>query len=98
MERFVHEAESSGASQIRVAGTNAFRVARNGRDVADRYPQRIGDPVDILTGEEEARLEFLTVISGLSAPHGRPEVVDIGGGRTELICGAEEKGTQLISL
>ncbi|HKW51366.1 MAG TPA: exopolyphosphatase, partial [Candidatus Eisenbacteria bacterium] len=28
LERFVHEAEYSGASRIRVAGTNAFRVAR----------------------------------------------------------------------
>ena len=56
LERFVHEAEYSGASQIRVAGTNAFRVASNGRDVADRYAQRIGYPVDILSGEEEARL------------------------------------------
>src|SRR5206468_7736431 len=98
LERFDHEAEYSGASQIRVTRTNASRVARNGRDVADRYEQRIGYPVDILTGEEEARLVFLAVMSGLSAPHGRSVVVDIGGGSTEIICGEGEKGTQLISL
>ncbi len=98
LERFVHEAEYSGASQIRVAGTNAFRVARNGRDVADSYAQRIGYPVDILTGEEEARLVFLAVMSGLSGAQGRSVVVDIGGGSTEIICGEGEKGTQLISL
>jgi len=66
--------------------------------VADRYAQRIGYPVDILTGEEEARLGFRAVMSGLSAPHGRSVVVDIGGGSTEIICGEGEKGTQLISL
>src|SRR6266850_2563867 len=98
LARFVQEAEYSGASQIRVAGTNAFRVARNGRDVADRYAQRIGYPVDILTGEEEARLVFLAVMSGLSAPHGRSVVVDIGGGSTEIICGEGESSTQLMSL
>jgi exopolyphosphatase/guanosine-5'-triphosphate,3'-diphosphate pyrophosphatase len=101
LERFVQEAEYSGASQIRVAGTNAFRAARNGREVADQFAQRIGYPVDILTGEEEARLVFLAVLSGLSAlsaPHGRSVVVDIGGGSTEIICGEGEEGTQLISL
>ena len=98
LERFVHEAEYSGASQIRVAGTNAFRVARNGRDVADHFATLIGYPVDILTGEEEARLVFLAVLSGLSGPHGRSVVVDIGGGSTEIICGEDEGGTQLISL
>src|SRR5438046_4404007 len=80
LERFVHEAEYSGASQIRVAGTNAFRVARNGREVADRYAQRIGYPVDILTGEQEARRVFLAGMTGLSPPHGRSAVADIGGG------------------
>ena len=98
LERFVHEAEYSGASQIRVAGTNAFRVASNGREIADRYAQRIGYPVEILTGEEEAQLVFLAVMSGLNAPAGKSVVVDIGGGSTEIICGEGESGTQLISL
>jgi len=98
LERFVHEAEYSGASQIRVAGTNAFRVALNGQEVADRFSQRIGYPVDILSGEEEARLVFIAVLSGLSDPDGRSVVVDIGGGSTEIICGEGEDRTQLISL
>jgi len=98
LERFVHEAEYSGASRIRVAGTNALRVARNGAEVAARFSERIGYPVEILTGEEEARLVFLAVLSGLTPPHGRTVVVDIGGGSTEVITGDKEEGTQLISL
>jgi exopolyphosphatase / guanosine-5'-triphosphate,3'-diphosphate pyrophosphatase len=98
LERFVQEAEYSGASLIRVAGTNAFRVARNGPDVAERFSQRIGYPVEILSGEEEARLVFLAVLSGLSQPHGRSVVVDIGGGSTEIICGEGESSLQVISL
>jgi len=98
LERFVHEAEYSGASRIRVAATNALRVARNGADVAARFSERIGYPVEILTGEEEARLVFLAVLSGLTPPHGRTVVVDIGGGSTEVITGNGEEGTQLISL
>jgi len=98
LERFVHEAEYSGASRIRVAGTNAFRVAANGREVAGRFSERIGYPVEILTGEEEARLVFLAVLSGLSQPHGRSVVVDIGGGSTEIIGGEGQNGLQVISL
>jgi exopolyphosphatase / guanosine-5'-triphosphate,3'-diphosphate pyrophosphatase len=98
LERFVHEAEYSGASRIRVAGTNAFRVAANGREIAARFSDRVGYPVEVLTGEEEARLVFLAVLSGLAPQPGRSIVVDIGGGSTEVISGEGETGTQLISL
>jgi exopolyphosphatase / guanosine-5'-triphosphate,3'-diphosphate pyrophosphatase len=98
LERFVHEAEYSGASRIRVAGTNAFRVARNGSEVAARFADRIGYPVEILTGEEEAQLVFLAVLSGQGPSPGRAVVVDIGGGSTEIITGEGERGTQVISL
>ena len=98
LERFVHEAEYSGASRIRVAGTNAFRVASNGRQIAELFAERIGYPVEILTGEEEARLVFLAVLSGLGPSRGPSVVVDIGGGSTEIISGEGETGTQIMSL
>jgi len=98
LERFVHEAEYSGASRIRVAGTNAFRVAQNGLEIAARFSDRVGYPVEVLTGEEEARLVFLAVLSGLAPQSGRSIVVDIGGGSTEVISGEGEAGTQVISL
>jgi exopolyphosphatase/guanosine-5'-triphosphate,3'-diphosphate pyrophosphatase len=98
LERFVHEAEYRGSSRIRVAGTNAFRVAANGLEVASRFSDRIGYPVEVLTGEEEARLVFLAVLSGLAPQPGRSIVVDIGGGSTEVISGESESGTQVISL
>ena len=90
LERFVHEAEYSGASRI--------RVARNGPELAARFSERIGYPVEILSGEEEARLVFLAVLSGLNHSRGHSIVVDIGGGSTEIISGEGETGTQVISL
>ena len=98
LERFVHEAEYSGASRIRVAGTNAFRVAANGSEIAKQFSERIGYPVEILSGEEEARLVFLAVLSGLTPSKGHSIVVDIGGGSTEIISGEGETGTQVMSL
>jgi exopolyphosphatase/guanosine-5'-triphosphate,3'-diphosphate pyrophosphatase len=81
-----------------VAGTNAFRVARNGPEIASRFSDRIGYPVEILTGEEEARLVFLDVLSGLNPRPKRSVVVDIGGGSTEIIFGEGQEGQQVISL
>jgi exopolyphosphatase/guanosine-5'-triphosphate,3'-diphosphate pyrophosphatase len=98
IERFVQEAEYSGASCIRVAGTNALRVARNGPEVAGRFSDRIGYPVEILSGEEEARLVYLAVLSGLATPHGRSVVVDIGGGSTEIITGDGHDCRRVMSL
>lgn len=98
LERFVQEAEYSGASHIRVAGTSALRSAANGPDVAARFSARIGYPVEILSGEEEARLVFLAVSSAFNGRAGRTVVVDIGGGSTEIIVGDGDEGRQLISL
>jgi exopolyphosphatase/guanosine-5'-triphosphate,3'-diphosphate pyrophosphatase len=98
LERFVQEAEYSGASHIRVAGTSALRSASNGPQVAERFSERIGYPVEILSGEEEARLVFLAVSSGFTGRAGRTVVVDIGGGSTEIIVGDGDEGRQLISL
>ncbi len=98
LERFVQEAEYSGASHIRVAGTSALRSAANGAEVASRFSERIGYPVEILSGEEEARLVFLAVSSALAGRNGRTVVVDIGGGSTEIILGEGDEGRELISL
>jgi len=98
LERFVQEAEYSGATYIRVAATSAMRSAANGADVAGRLSERIGYPVEILSGEEEARLVFLAVSSALNVKTGRTVVVDIGGGSTEIIVGEGDEGRELISL
>jgi exopolyphosphatase/guanosine-5'-triphosphate,3'-diphosphate pyrophosphatase len=98
LERFVQEAEYSGASHIRVAATSAMRSATNGPEVASRFSQRIGYPVEVLSGDEEARLVFLAVSSALHPRAGRTIVIDIGGGSTEVIVGEGEEGRELISL
>ena len=44
---------------------------------------------ELLTGEDEARLEFLGATAGLTEP-GPYLVVDVGGGSTEFIVGTDE--------
>src|SRR5207245_545619 len=49
----------------------------------------LGTGVELLSGEEEGRLTFLCATTGLAEPSPYL-VVDIGGGSTEFVVGAEE--------
>jgi exopolyphosphatase/guanosine-5'-triphosphate,3'-diphosphate pyrophosphatase len=86
----VAAAIAEGADRIRVVGTAAIRRAPN-RDVLLRaVRERAGVEVDVLSGEEEARLAFAGATAGLAA---RPTaVLDVGGGSTELAIGVPGEG------
>ncbi len=70
--------------KLRVVGTSALREATNRQDFAHRVQQELNWQVEVISGEEEARLSYLGVSSGL--PLDRPPlVVDLGGGSTEFM-------------
>lgn len=71
-----------GAGTVRAVATAAIRNAANGEDVAKRLRERTGLAIDILPGEEEARLGFVGMINSLDIEDGYS--IDIGGGSTEL--------------
>jgi len=89
-----------GADSVRVVATSAVRQAVNARALADAVDAACGLRVDVLTGEEEARLAFAGVIGMLrDPPAGDLGVVDVGGGSTELVVGTARAGvTWSISL
>ncbi len=76
-------AERAGAQHVMVAATSAVRDARNKDEFASRVKLLTGRDLLVLSGEEEARLSYLGVTSGLELP-GEIVVVDIGGGSTEF--------------
>ena len=54
-----------------------------------------GLTVEILSGEEEARLAFVGVVRTLDRPpRGRVGVVDVGGGSSELVVGSVAEGVR----
>jgi exopolyphosphatase/guanosine-5'-triphosphate,3'-diphosphate pyrophosphatase len=53
----------------------------------DGVRDRLGVDVDVITGDEEARLSFLGALSGGPVAAGPVLVMDVGGGSTELILG-----------
>ena len=78
-----------GATEIRCVATASVRRAANGPELVERIAVACpGLAVEVLSGEEEARLAFVgaarTLEHGLTGPLG---VVDVGGGSSEIVVG-----------
>ncbi len=71
---------------VRAVGTNTLRKARNTQAFLIRAQSALGHQIEVVSGQEEARLIYLGVAHSLSSPSSRL-VVDIGGGSTECIIG-----------
>lgn len=90
---FAAEAKANGADQIVSVGTMALRSAANSADFVARVKELCGVEVQVIPGEEEARLSYLAILSGMPVPDGDLIIFDTGGGSTEFIFG---KGTELV--
>jgi len=67
----------------RAVATSALRQASDGKELADRIYQESGVFLEIISGQEEARLIALAVLNTHS-PKKPCVLIDIGGGSTEL--------------
>jgi exopolyphosphatase/guanosine-5'-triphosphate,3'-diphosphate pyrophosphatase len=74
-------AEAAGCPLAEVVGTAVFRRAENGEQAASELARRLGVPLRVISGEEEARLAHAGACGG--SPSGL--VIDTGGGSTELV-------------
>lgn len=84
-------------AQIRVVATATLRLASNADEFLQTAEQILGCPIQVISGEEEARLIYHGVAHTTGGPDQRL-VVDIGGGSTELVTGTGAQATQLYSL
>ena len=80
------EAERAGASVVAV-GTMGVRTARNRGDFLAAVERRCGVRVEPISGEEEARLAYLAVRSGLGLATGSLVIFDTGGGSSQFTFG-----------
>ena len=83
-------AEDKGCEEIVGFATSAVRDATNSDDVLDHVHAKSGVRIDVLSGEDEARLTFLAVRRWFGWSAGRLSVFDIGGGSLEIAGGADE--------
>lgn len=81
--------------QLRACATSAMREAANGLEVAQKIKENTGVEIEIISGEEEARLIFGTFFL-LDFDKTSPFlVIDVGGGSTEI--SVFEEGTRIAS-
>lgn len=83
LERYFTIATGMGVSEVRVLATAAVRDARNGDEFVSTVEDRFDARVMVLSGDEEARLSALGVISAF--PDADGVVGDLGGGSLELV-------------
>ncbi len=73
-----------GVSRVRAAATSAMREAANRDILVDRIAQSSKIDVDVISGEEEARLIYLAVASAVDLKGKLALLIDIGGGSVEV--------------
>lgn len=78
--------------------TSAVRSATNSEDVLKKVEKKTGVRLEVLSGEEEARLTFLAVRRWYGWSAGRITNLDIGGGSLEMSTGTEESPDLAVSL
>ncbi len=91
-------ARLAGASEIVAAATSATREARNQADFLARLRDEAGLDVHVVSGREEARLVYLSVLGSVDLAERTALCLDIGGGSTEVIVGDARQPLFLDSL
>ncbi len=89
--RFAKTARSAGADEIIAVGTAASREAENADVLLRRLKDEAGIDLRVVSGQEEARLIYLGVASGMEIGDHLTFFIDIGGGSTETIVGNQNE-------
>ena len=90
VEKFKNQLAGKGVEKIRFCATSATRDAANRDLFIDGVRQILGVEVEVIPGEEEARLSFNGATKELLQSDAPFLVVDIGGGSTEFVYGDKE--------
>ncbi|MET9377578.1 Ppx/GppA phosphatase family protein [Streptomyces sp. NPDC002992] len=91
-------AEDKGCEEVLPFATSAVREASNADVVLERVKRETGVDLQVLTGEEEARLTFLAARRWFGWSAGKLFLLDIGGGSLEIAYGIDEEPDTAVSL
>jgi exopolyphosphatase/guanosine-5'-triphosphate,3'-diphosphate pyrophosphatase len=94
----VDEARRNGAVEIAAVGTAGLRVAPNSATFVDAVQARNGIRIEIIPGEEEGRLAYVAVKSGIGLAEGSLVVFDTGGGSSQFTFGHGERVDERFSV
>ncbi|ERK13774.1 MAG: exopolyphosphatase [Pantoea sp.] len=85
---FAERLQGFSPANVTIVGTHTLRQAINAEEFLQRAADVIPYPIEVISGNEEARLIFMGV-EHTQPEKGRKLVIDIGGGSTELVIGED---------
>jgi len=82
---FMDKVKEHKVKEVAAIGTMALREAKNSRGFIEKVEKELDLTIQVISGEEEARLSHLAVVAGLEIKDEDIVIFDIGGGSTEFI-------------
>ena len=73
-----------GVEKYRACATSAMRDADNGKDIIKKIERLTGIDLEIIKGQEEAKLLFCNLLEKTGSNEGNFAYIDVGGGSTEV--------------
>jgi exopolyphosphatase/guanosine-5'-triphosphate,3'-diphosphate pyrophosphatase len=89
LQRFGQYTQHLPPEQVAIVGTYTLRAALHLQSFLTQAEQALGHPIDIISGEQEARFIYDGVLYTCGISHAQRLIIDIGGGSTEIITGKE---------
>ncbi len=94
----IAHSKSVKAEELLPFATSALREANNGTEIIAAINKDFEIDLQVLTGEEEAKLTFLAARRWFGWSSGRLLVIDIGGGSLEIASGIDESPEVAVTL
>jgi len=98
IRRSLNEAKKVETEELLPFATSALREAKNGPDIIAKINEDFQIDLQVLSGEDEAKITFLAARRWYGWSSGRLLMVDIGGGSLELAVGVNEVPDVAVSL
>lgn len=99
IHELMRDFRANGAADIVACATAVMRTAKNREEFQRAIKDVTGLELKVLSGTQEAALTYAGAVSSLELlPHERVNVIDLGGGSTEVISGQGNVPGQSVSL
>lgn len=84
MKAFSHLMKIYDTKDYRACATSAMRDSKNGKEIIKKIFRNTGIEIEIIDGQEEARIIYNNHIETMEDKNGNFMYVDVGGGSTEI--------------
>jgi len=98
IQNAIAQSQNAKTQELLPFATSALREAENGDEIIKNINKDFQIDLQVLSGEEEAKLTFLAARRWFGWSSGRLLVVDIGGGSLEMAVGVDESPEVAVSL